>query len=163
MTRREGCPGDDNSAVVDVEVRAVRLDDREVLDQLLELYLHDLSDLTGADVGSRGRYGYFYLDDYWTEPDRHAFFIRVDERFAGFGLVRSGSPSDMAEFFVMRKYRRKGVGRRAACTLFGMFPGEWQVRQLDSNVRATAFWRSVIPVPFRDGTVDIGPVQRFRV
>jgi predicted acetyltransferase len=144
-------------------VRAVRSDDKEVLDQLLELYLHDLSRLTGADVGSRGRYGYFYLDDYWTEPDRHAFFFCVGQRFAGFGLVRSGAPNDMAEFFVMRKYRRQGVGRRAACALFAMFPGEWQVRQLASNAAATAFWRSVIPVPFRDGEVEIGPVQRFRI
>ena len=149
--------------VVDVQVRAVALADKEVLAQLLELYLHDLSPLTAADVGPRGWFGYRYLDNYWSDHDRHPFFLRVGDRLAGLALVRSGPPHDMAEFFVMRKYRHQGIGRRAANTVFGMFPGEWQVRQLAANTAATAFWRSAIPVPFVEGTVAIGPVQRFRI
>ena len=150
-------------AVHAVDVSPAQLSEKDVLDQLLELYLHDLSEMTGADVGPHGRYGYRFLDDYWTEPDRHPFLIRVDGHLAGLAFVASGAPHDVAEFFVMRKYRRQGVGRRAACALFAMFPGEWQVRQLASNAAATAFWRSVIPVPFRDAEVEIGPVQRFRI
>jgi predicted acetyltransferase len=51
---------------------------------------------------------------------------------------------DVAEFFVLRKYRRQAVGRRAACLLFQRFPGEWEVRQLLGNESATRFWVSVI-------------------
>ena len=47
--------------------------------------------------------------------------------------VRVGSPHDMAEFFVMRKYRRHGIGIVAARELFARFPGDWQVRQLTAN------------------------------
>lgn len=148
--------------MVDVEVRLVAQEEKDVLAQLLELYLYDLSELTAADVGPHGRYGYRYLDDYWTESDRHPFLLRVDTRLAGLALVRSGSPHDMAEFFVMRKHRRKGVGRRAALALFDMFPGEWRIRQLAANPAATAFWRSVIPVPFTESGIEMGPMQRFR-
>ena len=99
-----------------------------VLDRLLELYSHDFSERTGADVGDDGTFGWRFLDRYWSEPDRHAFLFRVDGRLAGFALVRSGDPHDMAEFFVLRKYRRGGVGTEAARAVFAGFPGVWQTR-----------------------------------
>jgi predicted acetyltransferase len=67
----------------------------------------------------------------------------------------------MAEFFVMRKYRRGGVGVIAARAVFARFPGEWQVRELAANAGAVAFWRKAIPVPFTEDMNDEGPVQHF--
>lgn len=113
--------------------------------QLLQLYLHDLSEFDGRQVGDDGRFPYPYLDLYGTEPDRHAFLIRADGEVAGFALVRETQPTEMAEFFVLRRFRRGGVGRAAATTLLHCFPGEWRLTQLGGNVGATAFWRSVIP------------------
>ena len=147
----------------EVQVCSAAIDHKDVVRQLLELYLHDLSEFTDANVGSHGVYGYFYLDDYWTEPDRHPFLLQVDNHWAGLALVRSGSPHDMSEFFVMRKYRRNGVGRAAVQILFDSFPGDWQIRQLAANRPATRFWRSVIPVPFEEDNIEMGPRQRFRV
>ncbi len=69
----------------------------------------------------------------------------------------------MAEFFVMRKYRRGGVGGEAARAVFAMFPGEWQVRQIRRNEAAIKFWRAAIPVAFTEDTNDEGPVQHFRI
>ena len=140
---------------------AAATDEKPVLRRLLELYAHDFSELDGSDVGDDGAYGYPHLDAYWAESERHPFLIRVDGHLAGFALVRSGRPHDMAEFFVMRKYRRGGVGAEAARAVFAQFPGEWQVRQIAANVAATAFWRTVIPVPFTEDTNDEGPVQHF--
>ena len=67
----------------------------------------------------------------------------------------------MAEFFVLRKYRRGGVGTDAARAVFARFPGEWQTRQQFENTGAIAFWRRAIPVPFDETPNDEGPVQRF--
>jgi predicted acetyltransferase len=135
--------------------------DKPVVARLLELYLHDFSVFTGADVDADGRFGYDHLDAYWTERSRVPFLFRVEGRWAGFALVRTGEPHDMAEFFIMRKYRRGGVGLAAARELFARFPGEWQVRQMRANVDATAFWRRAIPVEFVEEEIDAGPVQRF--
>ena len=75
----------------------------------------------------------------------------------------------MAEFFVMRKYRRQGVGRTAACAVFDRFTGAWEIRQRQDNLDATAFWRRTIAgytggqyreVQWNDGTWT-GPVQLF--
>lgn len=52
--------------------------------------------------------------------------------------------SDIAEFYILPCYRKKGLGKRMAFALFDAFPGLWQVRQLLSAVNAIEFWRAVI-------------------
>jgi len=148
---------------VTVEVVPATLDDKSTILELLQFYLYDFSELTGTDLAEGGRYEHRSFDPYWTDADRHPFLIRADGRLAGMALVQSGDPHDMAEFFVVRKYRRSGVGAEAARTVFAMFPGEWQVRQIAANPGATAFWRRIIPVPFRDDANEHGPLQRFRI
>jgi predicted acetyltransferase len=148
---------------VDAEVIEAELGDKAVLEQLLELYQHDFSEFDDHDVDADGFYRYRYVDNYWTEADRHPLLFRVDGKWAGFALVREGAPHDMAEFFVMRKYRRSGVGTVLAREVFARFPGEWQVRQMTANAAATAFWRQAIPVDFVQETLDHGPVQRFTI
>lgn len=135
--------------------------DRDTLRQLIELYAYDFSEFNGAELDDDGRFGYRYFDAYWTEPQRHPFLFRVDGHLAGFALVRAGDPHDMAEFFVMRKYRRSGVGVDAARSVFAHFPGAWQTRQQFANAGATKFWRRAIPLAFDESNNDEGPVQRF--
>jgi predicted acetyltransferase len=146
-----------------IEVVEARIEETDVVRHLLELYAHDFSEFTGADVGADGRFGYPYLDLYWTEPERRPFLFRVDGHWAGFALVRTGAPHDMAEFFVLRKYRRGGIGVAAARAVFARIPGAWQVRQMHANAGATAFWRRAIPYEYREEVVEMGPVQRFTV
>ena len=69
----------------------------------------------------------------------------------------------MSEFFVIRKFRRSGVCREADLQVFGMVPGQWQVRQLARNLSGTQLWRSVIPVEFTEVDGDEGPVQQFTI
>ncbi len=146
-----------------VRVEAVAYADKAVLQRLIEFYVYDYSEYMGWDVDAHGVFGYRYLDNYWTEPERHPFFIRADDALAGFALVRSGARHDMAEFFVLRKYRRSRVGTDAARTVFELFPGDWEVRQLAENEVATTFWRSAIPVSFREEIRDGRPVQCFTI
>jgi predicted acetyltransferase len=146
-----------------VEVVPAALADKAIILELLQFYLYDFSELTGTDLADNGRFEHRSFDLYWTDGDRHPFLLRVDGRLAGMALVQSGDPHDMAEFFVLRQYRRAGVGAEAARTIFAMFPGEWQVRQIAANARATEFWREIIPVPFRDDANEHGPLQRFRI
>ena len=148
---------------LNVEVVEATIGDKAVLSRLLELYQHDFSEFEPADVDERGLYGYRYLDDYWTEPARHPFLFRADGKWAGFALVRAGAPHDMAEFFVMRRYRRSGVGTTIAREVFARFPGEWQVRQMTSNTAATAFWTRAIPAEFEQELLEHGLVQRFTI
>ncbi len=126
--------------------------DAVLLSNLLELYLHDLSESFPIQVGEDGRFGYEFLSLYWTEAGRRfAFLIRSGGRVAGFVLVTRGSPAtgdptdlDVAEFFVLRQYRRSGVGRQAAFLLWSRLAGRWVVRVSEGNHRALRFWPAVI-------------------
>src|SRR5260221_3272100 len=102
--------GTRQDAFVDVEVIRAELRDKPLLRQLLQLYQYDFTEFDPADVDDDGFYRYPYFDNYWTEPERHPLLLRVDGNWAGFALVRAGTPHDMAEFFVMRNYRRGGAG-----------------------------------------------------
>ena len=125
-----------------------------LLGNLLELYTHDLSDIfSGLEVGPDGRFGYRRLPLYWTESDRRlAYIIKADGRIAGFAFVTAVPagengvrPSyDVAEFFVLRQYRRSGVGRDAAFALWHLLPGRWTVRVAEGNAGARVFWSNVV-------------------
>ena len=146
-----------------VEIVEVAPAQREVVARLVELYQYDFSEFDDADVDRAGAYGYAFLDRYWIEPERHAFLLRIGGKWAGFALVRTGNPNDMAEFFVMRKYRRSGVGTTFARDLFTRFPGRWQVRELEANVPAQQFWRRAIPVAFDDAHWERGRMPLFTI
>lgn len=127
-------------------------DERASLEHLVQLYCYDWSELlTDFHAGEDGRFPGIALAPYWNEEGRHALVLRVDAKLAGFALVGgvsrlSGTRGvfDMAEFFVMRGFRRRGVGLAAAFAAFDRFKGPWEVRQRDENAAATSFWRRAI-------------------
>jgi predicted acetyltransferase len=126
-------------------------EDQPLLRRLMELCQHDYSEFNGADVDEEGRFGYRYLDYYWSEPGRHSFLVRVSGKPAGLVLVRELGRNaaghlvrEVAEFFILRKYRRHGLGRAVAQEVFARFPGLWQLRVEINNQPAQAFWQGVI-------------------
>ncbi len=134
-----------------VELIAVPENDKSVLFHLMELYAYDFSEYDDADVNEHGLFGYTYFDHYWTDETRYPFFIRADGKLAGFVMVnehcyvlKEPGTRSIAEFFVMRKYRRKGVGRLAALEIFDRFPGKWEVIQHGKNELSKMFWERVI-------------------
>ncbi len=127
---------------------------RPVLEALFQLYIHDFSEhwagRAQGELEEDGRFApYPHLDRYWTEPDRTAWLIRAEGRLAGFALLsgrsHSGLPTDheVAEFFVVRKHRRAGVGRMAAERLMRERPGQWEIAVARANVGALRFWRGI--------------------
>ncbi len=153
---------------------------RPVLARLLQLYLHDFSEFAppGSPYGEVGEDGLFpaaWLENFWQEEGRVALITRVGARIAGFVLLHHWSALDrpldhaVAEFFVMRKYRRSGVGTRAAHLAFRRFPGRWEVPVAEYNRPALGFWQSVLAAPgllpvteqAGDGRRWSGPVFSF--
>jgi predicted acetyltransferase len=138
-------------------------EDRDVVRHLLEFNAYEFSRFDSADVGRDGRFGYPFLDLYWSEPARRPYLIKVGESVAGLVLIRSGSPHSVAEFLVLPKYRRAGVGRTAARMAFAQFAGEWEIHVAPGNAGALEFWRRAIPVPFDESVGGDGSTQRFSV
>ncbi|GIN70247.1 hypothetical protein J14TS2_07220 [Bacillus sp. J14TS2] len=160
---------------MDVQIEKVSLEQKNVLKNLLELYKYDFSEFDPEDVNDQGLYGYKYFEHYWTEPSRFPFLIKVNGNYAGFALVRKITQEgenpefyfSMAEFFVMKKYRKTGVGKKTAFYLFDTFSGTWQVSEMKENVPAQKFWRKIISEYTNDNYQEVqkveweGPIQIF--
>ncbi|HEY3624626.1 MAG TPA: GNAT family N-acetyltransferase [Terracidiphilus sp.] len=134
-----------------VEVVAAGLEQKTILANLLELYSHDFSEFIDLEIGRDGRFGYRDLDLYWTDPQRFPFLVHVGGVPGGFVLVMRVSDSrgemsvwEVAEFFVVRGFRRRAIGTRAALEVFARFPGRWQVRVMQSNLPACVFWSRTV-------------------
>ncbi|MEM8546008.1 MAG: GNAT family N-acetyltransferase, partial [Cyanobacteria bacterium P01_H01_bin.119] len=119
------------------------------LQHLLQLYLHDESEFSGRSVNQQGLFHYPYLDLYWSEPGRFPFLIYTEKALAGFALIRNLAPPadkalwQMAEFFIVRKYRRRGMGQAVAHQLFDRFGGNWQIKPIRGSLAAQRFWQRV--------------------
>lgn len=136
---------------VQIEVIHAMPEQRPILANLLELYAHDFSEFYDLELGADGRFGYKDLPMYWGGPDRHPFLVRVDGRLAGFVLAKRGSEVsgdedvwDVAEFFIIRGYRRRGIGTEVAHEVWRRFPGHWEVRVMKRNNKAKEFWERAI-------------------
>ena len=150
------------------------MEDKPLLQRMLELYQYDFSEYEGTDLDAHGCFGYPYLDLYWREPTRHPFLIRVDGRLAGFILVNQKtylerSQWGISECFIMRKYRRNGVGKAAAFSVFEQIRGKWEVHELQSNGPSQLFWRRIIAEYTAGNYTEVqwngggsaGPIQCF--
>jgi predicted acetyltransferase len=124
---------------------------KNTIRNLMQFYIYDFSEFVQCDVEEDGLYGaYPYLEDYWKEEKhRFPYVIKQDKKYVGFVLVRfieleERNYFSIAEFFIMKKYRKEGIGKAVAKQIFNLHRGQWEVYQLESNYPAQIFWNKVI-------------------
>lgn len=125
-----------------------------VIQNLIQLYTHDFSEFwagtSRGDVNAQGLFDAYPLEHYWSRSGWSAKFIWCRAALAGFSLLNDQTHSGLAanrnlsEFFILRKYRGRGIGRCAALTLFSQHPGLWEVAVARQNQRAVKFWRNIV-------------------
>ncbi|PKQ05994.1 MAG: acetyltransferase [Alphaproteobacteria bacterium HGW-Alphaproteobacteria-12] len=141
--------------MTDIDITLARPEEKPVIANLMQLYTHDFSEhwsgTPEGELGDDGRFAdYPYLDSYWGEPARVPLLFRAHGHPVGFALLNdhahSGIAADrnMAEFFIVRKYRRGGMGTAAAHAVFSRYPGTWEAAIARRNVAALAFWRKAV-------------------
>ena len=144
--------------MVTVTVVPIGPGDEGPLANLLQLYQYDFSEIEPSDVASDGRF--HQLDDVAFQ---HAYLVYAGGQLAGFALVgRDASHAvdgatvwSMAEFFILRRYRRASVGTRAARLVIERHPGTWEITQTPHNGGALAFWRrALVPYAFEERSFD---------
>jgi len=121
-----------------------------LLENLMQFYIYDFSEWIDLDVMSNGLFEkYKELENYWNEEDKSAYLVKKENKYVGFVLVKKTAEKgrshfSMAEFFILKKYRRKGLGKQVAFSVFDLYKGNWQVYQLSHNKPAQKFWHNVI-------------------
>ena len=136
---------------MNIILKQVEISEREILANLLEKYDYEFSQYDNRDVNKLGLYGYKHLDSYWIEESRWAYFIEVDEKLAGLVMIGNFPPVEeremnfsVSEFFVMYKYRRKGIGKKAFFMVADLHRGKWQLQRHPKNIASVHFWDNAI-------------------
>jgi len=156
---------DPSELATQVQVVIATPEQQSIIANLLELYVYDFTEFHPVPLGSDGRFGYPGLESYWSLPDRFPFLFTVNGKLAGLALIDKGSkisrdPSiwDIREFFVLRAFRRRGIGVEAAHRIWRIFPGPWEVRVMQSNIAALSFWQRTIS-EFTGSTPQLQEIQ----
>ncbi|CCN37702.1 putative Acyl-CoA N-acyltransferase [Vibrio nigripulchritudo SO65] len=135
---------------MEVSLKQIEESSRHILENLFPYYIYDMSEFMGWNPNEEGHFTYpsSNFDVYWEREDHTPFFIYVEGVLAGFVLVRkypnNQAVFDVAQFFVLRKFKRMGVGKKALHAVVDRFPGHWQIRVLIGNHGALKFWQSAV-------------------
>ncbi|MCY1425107.1 hypothetical protein D9M71_408870 [compost metagenome] len=123
----------------------------ELIRNLYQFYAYESSDWEQEDVEADGR---FYIHEehlarYWQEPQWSANLVLLDGLIAGFLLIeRSELPGvdalELADLFILKKYRRQGIGQALATQVLTSGAEAWLVRFYRQDETALAFWRAVL-------------------
>jgi predicted acetyltransferase len=146
---------------------------KDIVWRYLQFYLYEHAAFTGKRPVD-GVFEYPWFDAYWQEgAQRWPFWARMADDVVALALVRFDEDDgchQMAEFFVVNRYRGQSLGDRFAKDVILRFEGPWKLDQAKRNERASAFWRRVLgdiadyaeaPLDRGDGVERIE--QRFEV
>ncbi len=133
------------------EIYEAKENEKEIILNLMQLYTYELSffedETTNFQLLDSGLYAMSkYIELYWKEENRHPYLLKFNGNLAGFVLERFNEENhnEIAEFFVINKYRKLGAGTFMAKEMFKRYKGKWEIRTLLKNKRAQEFWRKVV-------------------
>lgn len=162
-----------------VSVRDPRREDRSWIQSVYREYLADLApSATGLfpalpDVaqGEPDQWARFF-----TDQDARVLTVCFADEPVGFAKLsqprsRAGAPPagagqySMAEFFIAKPWRRRGIGEQAVRLILDRFEGAWLITEHVRNDAAVRFWRHVVRAytggDYRELIVNGEVQQRF--
>jgi len=156
-------------------MRRAEARDIAALQQLLELYQYELSDIWPQDADAEARYGYD-LEAHREGGRFCAHVALLGSQYVGFALVAPAAVTRtegcwMEQFFVLKRFRRQGAGFALARHVMDQHPGAWEIGQMQANSAAQAFWRKTIAALTGGSFVELeqregrwrGIVQQFHL
>jgi predicted acetyltransferase len=150
-------PDDRHEEKIEVRLGPAPASLKPIFRTLLTQYLAELASIQGQTPprDERGQVPYRWFEVYWQdfEPERIPFGLWLADDLAGFCLLRdTGDHWQVAEFFVLPAYRRRGIGARAVALLKEFCRRSRKYNILEANTLlanngALAFWHSQGFVP----------------
>jgi predicted acetyltransferase len=133
---------------MNITLEKVNSKDKEVIENLFQLFAYDFSELNGMDICDDGKYqGLNDIEDYYSKSNYCSYFVKVDGKLAGVAVLRFDEETNyFRHFFVMRKYRRMKVGLNSVHMIFKLHLGKWTVSPFDFNKPAISFWKNVFDI-----------------
>lgn len=125
-----------------ISIKKIPLEEKNNLNEMIFVYQKEL---LNKDNPSQ----YKYLDSYWQDINRYPFYVLCNEVVVGFALVNDHSlfkknAYNFAEFFIEKKHRKNGIGKKSAIKVFTQLKGDWEVRVMEENKVAQNFWKNTV-------------------
>jgi len=129
--------------------------DRRWIETVYRDYLNDLAPLgTGVFpvLGEIGHREPDQLASWFADSSAQIMTILQNDQPVGFAMARIAHPMpgqpladfSMAEFFIGRSWRRRGIGQEAVRLILDRFSGRWHIMEYLRNPGAVSFWRRVV-------------------
>lgn len=128
------------------------LAEHPIIQNLGRFYVYDMSEYVRDEdwaIPADGLYECIDFKKYWLDSTAQPFLLRYHKELAGFVIIdNKGADPDtdfnMAQFFILRRFKGCGVGKYIAKQCFGMFKGKWEVMVIPNNSGAYQFWHNSI-------------------
>jgi predicted acetyltransferase/RimJ/RimL family protein N-acetyltransferase len=137
-----------------ISIIKATLDDYPCIQNMARFYVYDLSRECGSissdwAMPEDGLYESFDFKNYFEEPSRKAFLVKVYDEIAGFVLLNQATESsantwNIGEFFIIAKFQGVGIAHQVAKQIWNMHPSRWEVSVIPSNKSALNFWEKSI-------------------
>jgi len=128
---------------LNISIYKAGINDKGLLDNLLQLYFHDLSEFIPIEVGPTGKYEQNISPQYVSSFDKQAYIIHAEYHIIGFVLIEpEGNHIKINDLFVLNMWRGKGVGSAVVNSLLKQ--GKSIVCQFNKkNELAKFFWDNI--------------------
>jgi predicted acetyltransferase len=138
-----------NEADEMIELAEVKSEQRELLWNIFQKFLYEMTNYYDDEMDAVGNYHYGYFDDYFTDPERTALFIYSDKLLVGFAMINPFSYINehpdhvLAEFTIFPMYRKQHIGKCAAGLILKTYRGRWEIKYNEKNIGAKALWNKI--------------------
>jgi ribosomal-protein-alanine N-acetyltransferase len=131
-----------------IKLLPAALTDHPIIQNMARFYVYDMSEYLGNNEGweipEDGLYECIDFKKYWEDENASPWIVRYENELVGFVIVdKTGSEPgidfNMAQFFVARKFKNKGIGQYVAQQCFNKFLGTWEVMVIPGNEGAYRF------------------------
>lgn len=133
-----------------IKLISATMDDYPIIQNMASYYAYDISEYMGWAQQKDGTHsiGIDFIK-YWKTENTFPFIIKHEDELVGFVIVDKNvsdkrNDFNIAQFFILRKFLRKGIGKYIASQCFDKFIGKWEVFVMPGNEGAYRFWRKII-------------------
>jgi len=129
---------------MNIELIKVNSNKKELLENLLQLYLHDISYYFPIEFDNNTCKYKYNLSSYFN--NNYAYFITNNNEIAGFILIDDNSNNnyEISEIFILNNYKNKDIGKETIYKIFNKYKGNWTIKAVPNSNIAESFWDKVI-------------------
>lgn len=133
----------------DIKLIPATIQEYPIIQNMGRFYVYDMSQYMGWEIPEDGLYECIDFKKYWEDKNSFPFLVHYQNELVGFVIIdKKGSHPDidfnMAQFFILQKFKNQGIGKYIAHECFQKFSGIWEVMVIPGNEGAYRFWRATI-------------------